>query len=273
MIIKQLNFYGILFALLFVLVSCNQQRPPGGERGRARLNPPVIRPLTVEVRVSAGTDDAEERPSGAMYLGSSDLELTKDKDNQTVGIRFNGVDVPANAVITNAYLQFTVDETRNENPTNLQIQGEATDNAATFSSASNNITSRPTTSASVAWSPPNWTTVGEAGAAQQTPDLKTVIQEIVSRPGWSGGNSLALIVSGSGKRVAESYNGESDKAPLLHIEYSTDGTPPPTPDNQAPHRRSGRRQDGHAARLGKHQRHGDRRRVSKPVRAGQCRLE
>ena len=87
---------------------------------------------------------------------------------------------------------------------------------------------RPTTSASVPWSPIGWTK-GASGVDQRTPNLRLVIQEIVNRPGWSGGNSLALIVTGSGKRVAESYNGESDEAPLLHIEYSTDGEPPSPP--------------------------------------------
>jgi hypothetical protein len=47
-----------------------------------------------------------------------------------------------------------------------------------------------------------------------------VIQEIVDRPGWSAGNALVVIVTGSGKRVAESYNGLPSGAPLLHVEYS-----------------------------------------------------
>ena len=73
------------------------------------------------------------------------------------------------------------------------------------------------------WSPVPWTTVGEAGADQRTPDLSSVIQEIVDRPGWSSGNSLVVIITGTGKRVAESYNGDQNGAPLLHVEYSTGG--------------------------------------------------
>ena len=37
-----------------------------------------------------------------------------------------------------------------------------------------------------------------------TPDL---IQEIVDRPGWSSGNAMVIIVTGSGRRVAEAYDG------------------------------------------------------------------
>jgi hypothetical protein len=46
-----------------------------------------------------------------------------------------------------------------------------------------------------------------------------VIQEIVNRSGWASGNSLVLIVTGTGKRTAESYNGDQAGAALLHVEY------------------------------------------------------
>ncbi len=69
------------------------------------------------------------------------------------------------------------------------------------------------------WSPVPWTTRGEAGPDQQTPDVASIIQEIVNRPGWSSGNSLVIIITGTGERVAESYNGDSSGAPLLHVDY------------------------------------------------------
>jgi hypothetical protein len=61
--------------------------------------------------------------------------------------------------------------------------------------------------------------VGEAGSDQQTSDISSIIQEIVDRPGWSGGNSLAIIITGVGRRTAESFNGDADAAPVLHVEY------------------------------------------------------
>ncbi|MCP4501231.1 MAG: hypothetical protein GY822_14825, partial [Deltaproteobacteria bacterium] len=42
---------------------------------------------------------------------------------------------------------------------------------------------------------------------------------IVNRSGWLPGNNLGLVISGSGTRTAESYNGERNNAPLLHVEY------------------------------------------------------
>ncbi|MCQ3926911.1 MAG: hypothetical protein DPW17_06335 [Candidatus Jettenia sp.] len=171
-----------------------------------------------EIRVTAGSDDAEERSSGSVILSSTDLDLVFDKNNQTIGMRFNGVDIPKNATIINAYIQFKVDEITSE-ATSLTIQGEDVDNAVTFAAVSMNISSRPRTTAAVSWSPVPWTTVGVSGSDQQTSDISSVIQEIVNRSGWSNGNSLVVIITGTGRRTAESYEGSQSGAPLLHVVY------------------------------------------------------
>jgi len=176
----------------------------------------------VDVRVSGGYDDAEERSSGGMYLTSSDLELAYDGGNQTVGMRFADVDVPQGAAIINAYVQFKVDET-SSGAASLVIEGQDIDNAPAFGSTESNISSRVRTLAGVLWSPLPWTAVGEAGPDQQTPDISSVIQEIVDRPDWLSGNALAVVFTGTGERVAESYNGDPDGAPLLHVDYYFSG--------------------------------------------------
>ena len=167
----------------------------------------------------------EERTAGAIDLESSDLELVYDVGfNQTVGMRFNSITVPPGATILDAHIQFKVDETPS-NPTSLVIRGQADDNPVTFASANFAISSRPLTTESVNWSPSPWSTIGAAGPNQQTPDISTIVQEIVDRPGWSNGNSLAMIITGIGERVAESYDGDPTGAPLLVITYSTNSSP------------------------------------------------
>jgi len=136
-----------------------------------------------------------------------------------VGLRFNNVSIPNGATIAGAYIQFTVDET-SSGVTTLDLRGEAADNAATFTTTSFNISSRPRTIAAVTWSPEAWATLGEAGPAQRTVDISPVIQEIVNRPGWFSGSSLTIIITGTGTRIAESYNGSVASAPLLHVEYA-----------------------------------------------------
>jgi len=180
---------------------------------------------TVSAQVNDGNDDAEEGESGAMYLNSSDLELVYDSyqsaNNQTVGIRFEGLGIPQGATIENAYVQFTVDETNSES-TNLTIKGHDVDNSPTFTSSDNNISSRATTSASVNWSPAAWNSTGQAGSDQQTPELKSIVQELVNRLGWSQASALSLIITGTGERTAEAYNGSSSSAPIIYVTYTTD---------------------------------------------------
>ena len=143
--------------------------------------------------------------------------------SQRVGLRFTGIDIPQGAIITSAYLQFTADEVGSA-ATSLLIRGEDTDDAAAFASIANNVSSRATTDASAAWTPAAWTTVGQAGLAQRTSDLSAIVQEIVARSGWLSGNDMAFIVTGTGTRTAEPFEGGAAKAPLLHIEYTLPGT-------------------------------------------------
>ena len=174
-------------------------------------------PTILEVRVSTGSDDAEEQASGSVGLSSSDLELVQESSTQTVGIRFRNVNIPPGAVIVKAWLQFQADESHS-GTTSLTIAAQASANPATFSSSSGSISSRPRLTETVSWSPPGWST-GAQGPAQQTPDLALVIQAVVNQQNWTSGNSLVIIITGSGKRVAESYNGSSSAAALLHVEY------------------------------------------------------
>jgi hypothetical protein len=177
---------------------------------------------TQELRIESYTDDAEESPTGTVSRTGTDLELVYDLGNQTVGIRFTRVSIPRGATIVNAYVQFKVDETTST-PTALTIQGQAGDNSPTFTTTAWDISSRSRTTASVAWSPAPWTTVGAVGLDKRTPNLAPIVQEVVNRTGWATGSSLVLIITGTGERVARASDGDAAGAPLLHVEYTTGG--------------------------------------------------
>src|SRR5690606_1647911 len=123
--------------------------------------------------------------------------------------RFSNLNIPQGAYIANAYIQFQVDEAANDDPCNLTITGQASDDAATFTTARYSISSRPRTAASAAWAPPHWLAVNQAGDAQRTPDLSAIIQEIVSRSGYTSASSIVLIIEGTGRRTAESADSPS----------------------------------------------------------------
>ena len=101
--------------------------------------------ISLDRQVSAGSNDAEEKPSGKVVRANNDLELVTDSVVQTVGLRFTGVTIPRGATIRTAYIQFQADETQSE-ATSLTIQGQAADNAPVFSTAKFNVSSRPRTS-------------------------------------------------------------------------------------------------------------------------------
>jgi len=180
------------------------------------------RSVVVERRISSNDDDAEERGGGRIGLSSSDLELMVDRDSQSVGMRFVGLDIPQGAAISRAYVQFQVDDT-SSGPASLLIRAQAADDTRAFANDDGNISSRALTNAQISWSPPVWGKIGAAGDGQRTPDLSALIREVTNRPGWRPGNALALIVTGTGKRVAEAHDGERRAAPLLHVRYRTPG--------------------------------------------------
>jgi PKD repeat protein len=181
-------------------------------------------PTTVlDRRIAAASDDAEQSPRWGLSLYSPDIDLVVDADAQQVGLRFTNLAIPKGATVTRAYLQFETQEERSE-ATSLAIRGQAADSPVTFSAAAD-VMSRPGTVASVSWAPAPWLVIGEAGAEQRTPDLATVIQEIVDRPGWASGNALVVLIGGTGHRTARSYEGSVAGAALLHVEYGINVAP------------------------------------------------
>jgi hypothetical protein len=191
----------------------------------------------LEARVSTSSDDAEESITGNVSLESNDLELVLDRSNQFVGLRFNEINLPPRANVISAYIQFRAARATSET-TSLMIQGEAGDNAATFTTNEGDISTRPRTSAFVAWSPEGWLVKDATGPNQRTPDIASVIQEIIQRPGWKSGNSLVILITGSGIRIAEAYDGRPFAAPLLHVEYTLSGNLKPTAKIFSPLNRS-----------------------------------
>lgn len=172
--------------------------------------------LSTGLPVSHVSDDAEENENGEVDLDSSDLELVDDEGIQVVGLRFNKINLSRNAKIKKAYLQFTCDEASTD-PTSLIISAQASGDAARFSTDSHDVSLRPRTSAEVAWSPPAWKK-GGAGGDQRTPDLAALLRQVVNRPDWKPGNSLAMLISGTGKRLAIASRGPSSKAARLIVE-------------------------------------------------------
>lgn len=155
----------------------------------------------------------EDNNSGSVDLtGSSDIELTHESNQQTVGLRFENIHLSQGTVISNAYIQFAADESQSGSLT-LTFKCEDVDNSAAFTTGTNNISNRTTTSASVNWSPNAWTQ-GDEGVDQKTVNLTTILQEVVDRAGWSSGNAITIIITENGN---SGHHRTAENNPYLHI--------------------------------------------------------
>ncbi len=184
---------------------------------------------TLTQRVGAASDDAEqEGPTGTtpnrMWLSSSDIELVSDFQSptagvQTIGLRFTGLNIPVGATITNAYVVFRAvpadSGMTNSDPTSLTLKGQLIGDAPTFTATSGDISSRALTGASTAWTPTAWT----SGSDYNSPDLSSVVQEIVDQGTWASGNDLAIIITGTGHRASQAYDTSPSTAAQLVVTY------------------------------------------------------
>jgi hypothetical protein len=194
--------------------------------------------IGVDKGIATDNDDVEENvASGSMSMGSSDLEMpyegTGQSTPQVIGLRYMDIAIPKGIAISSASIQFRVDEDKGgTDPVNLIIEGELSPDAAAFSSTAFNVTSRARTTAQVQWSVPNWTTVGEQGPDQATPNISSIIEEIVNQDGWVIGNALVLIISDDPSNPSTGVRCAAT-GPLLHIEASVEAATQPNPANNA----------------------------------------
>lgn len=141
--------------------------------------------------------------------------------------RFPNITIPKNAIINSAKLTF-VDNTGSSisRTLNYKITGIAEDNTSAFTvSPISTGRTRSHTSAAVDW---DFTFTPSIGTVRDTPDIKTVIQEIVNRAGWASGNALGLYVYDDGTTPGtftyydyRYYHSYPATAPLLTIDWLT----------------------------------------------------
>ena len=182
-----------------------------------------------ETRIDASEGDAEENgptstTPGAIYFISAinmvyDTLGPKLRGQQTVGLRFTNIDIPQDALILNAYLQFD-SWAASTDSTSVVIWTEDSEDAPAIMDVDYNISSRVKTAESVPWIDiPAWSTGGLSGPDQQTPELASIIQPIVDKTGWVAGNNLCFIIEGYGLRLATSWDNNANLAPQLLVEF------------------------------------------------------
>lgn len=166
--------------------------------------------------IAASSDDARQDGSTVTLTGAN---ITIDSAARYGGLRFTGVNVLPGATINSAYLTVTVPSASFDDP-DVTIWAEDTDDAATFTTGSNNVSGRAATSATVTWSA---SSIGSG--VKVSPDLKTILQEVIDRGGWTSGHDIALIVKGNSSNPFRfnAYDGGGADYATLAIDYTEPG--------------------------------------------------
>lgn len=151
-------------------------------------------------------------------------EMPATSSTQTIGLRYSEVGVPRGATITSATLEFQAAADHSTAAT-YTIFGEDVANSAAFTTASSDLTGRASTGTTVSWTPGAWRYNETQSTIDNNVDLKSVLQEIVDRSDWCGGNALSLFISGGGSRIARAYEDSPSGAPKLKITYDPNTIP------------------------------------------------
>lgn len=180
--------------------------------------------VVLSSQVSELNDDMEQfLSSGQMTPTGTRLSMgaANGTSSQLVSFRFQDLDIPSGATITNAELEFIAD-TSDYGNSNLTFYGHDVGDAPSIGTGSNYLSNLPRTSAEVDWQPTSWVN----GGTYQTPDIKSLVQEIVNRDDWCGQQSMAFIVEGTGERAAKAYTTNNpSSAPILRISYDSESIP------------------------------------------------
>ena len=193
------------------------------------------------IHISATGDDNEHwyTPSHGWSSTNSVLSVgdntstVYDRDSEVV---FRSVDIPAGAYITEAFLLFTSAGYSTSIPSTI-IYGIDSDDV-TASTSHTTFDNQPLTTASVSWTPTEWTTE----YAYESPSLVSVVQEIVDRPGWIENNDMGFhwnhVTNGWDTQSVLGfyyYVSTGNKETILYVAWDTEApTPTPTATSTPP---------------------------------------
>jgi len=182
--------------------------------------------VTLDRYHSAGSQDGWVRSGeGGIYNPTSTTLNVGNSGSPSFYIysswfRFSNITIPKGSTVIEAYFSVKAETRLSAGYVTNGIWGNDVDDASDPTSEAD-YNAKTVTSVSIGWEPPDWV----SGTRYNSPEIKTIIQEIIDRSGWASGNSLMLLWKGhtfGGLIPIRSYEGSSTNT-YLHIEYD----PPP----------------------------------------------
>jgi hypothetical protein len=148
--------------------------------------------VTMVASVTAGDDDAGMLPNCNNSLTANEIYFGNCAPNTPIisGFRFAQVDIPDNANLVSAYVQFTVDG-EYTNAFDVVVYGEYAANSLDFNAGvypSDRLTQA--TNNFVTWT---ITETWNSWDIKNTPSLLEIVQEITGHPNWVSENPITLL--------------------------------------------------------------------------------
>ena len=203
------------------------------------LKYPIKIDPTIDVDTSASGHDISaywdsDSWEGGITSTSCSFGYSTNVDNKRGHGLWYASGIPQGAVISTAYITYTARLSKSATTINARFTGNKQVDPAVWSSFAAYAARRGTvvggannnyiTTAQVDWDGvAAWT----AGTTYNSPEIKTIIQELVNQGGFIG--NIALFCddhdargtqADNTARWAQSWDGDADKSPLLHVEYT-----------------------------------------------------
>jgi hypothetical protein len=205
------------------------------------LTYPIDVDPTLNLQVGASADDCLVVSRPAWEIRTASLSQRVGYNNPGFkfvggGMRFLNVTIPNAATIDSANITLTCRNASALVTVNSVIHGELAANATAFSTIANYQSRRGTVvggadNSNITTNNVTWDNIGAwvVDTEYTSPDITTVIQEIVNQGGWVSGNNLVIFWDDHAARgtqnldrvrTGHSWNNDNAKAPKLDITYS-----------------------------------------------------
>lgn len=169
---------------------------------------------TINRAISNRFDDADQysgftRTQEYMWMDSAFNNIT--------GARFTNITIPGDATIDSAFYSLHLDQ-KSSGPPDTTIVAEKVLDALAFTDSANDLSTRPRTTLSKTWDLQNLA----IGATETSPDIGTIIKEVIGQTGWEPGNAINIMTHSSvgGVYRYDSYDNDNANPPALVITYS-----------------------------------------------------
>lgn len=141
---------------------------------------------------------------------------------RNAGMIFRNINIPRGSIINSAIITFTATATLSDTVCNTRFYGENSVSPSTFSSVAD-YNERSLTTTYINWDNlSSWT----IGSTYDSPEIKTIIQEIIDRDDWQAGKDICIFWKDNGstspaRRAANGYP-ESTREKIV-INYTSTG--------------------------------------------------